>query len=288
MKYSKGLLYVLLLLSIFLVVIWYYKRPHTEGFLQTERFVVKTDADIYDDFYTAIYDDLMLPKKRVDTEIELILQTIQPDKTYSVLLDVGTGTGTFLHGLLQKGYRAYGIDKSPAMIETAQQKYPELEIKNHDVLDPMTYDRGLFTHIFCMDFTIYEIADKTKFFKNCYYWLQNNGYLVVHIADREKFNTITPAAAPAVAPAERVTKTNIEFPDYVYVSEWMVGKTREVLHKENFTDKETQHIRQNERTLYMDSKADILTAAQIAGFVSRGSMATHDSAQEIIIFERTC
>jgi hypothetical protein len=64
-----------------------------------------------------------------------------------------------------------------------------------------------------------------------------------------------------------------------------------MLFKESFTDKQTQNIRQNERTLYMESNEYIIAIAQKSGFVAKGTLSleggpSRDGWQQIIIFER--
>ena len=37
-------------------------------------------------------------------------------------------------------------------------------------------------------YSIYEFQNKKQFFNNCYNWLKPNGYLIIHLVDREKFS----------------------------------------------------------------------------------------------------
>ena len=295
------ILYELLyIFSFILATIWitrhiskrFSKQP--EGFQQKDRFVLKTDTSIYDGFYSEIYDKIWKPTDRANYEIEMIIKTIDPDTRFSHMLDVGCGTGAFLKELKQRGFQARGIDRSKAMSQRCIDE--GLDVAVGDILDPMVYDRSSFSHIFCLDFTLYELEDKRKFFKNSYYWLQNNGYLVIHLVDRGQFNGIVPAARPIYLESveqlgpERITKTEIEFDDFIYVSDYVTQNTK-VVHKESFTDKATQHIRQNERTLEMDSAEEIMRMALAAGFIAKGAFSmedgpSRDAAQQIIIFER--
>jgi|Laugresbdmm110sn_1035088.scaffolds.fasta_scaffold02198_9 SAM-dependent methyltransferase len=297
----KSLLYELLYISSFiLATIWITRHiskrflTQPEGFQQKDRFVLKTDKSSYDGFYSEIYDEIWTPDERVNYEMEMIIQTIDPDTRFSNMLDVGCGTGTFLKELKQRGFKAQGIDRSKAMSQRCIDE--GLQVTIGDILDPMVYDRSTFSHIFCLDFTLYELEDKRKFFKNAYYWLQNNGYLVIHLADKNQFNAIVPAARPIYLDSveqlgpSRITKTEIEFDDFIYVSDY-VTHNKKVIHKESFTDKATQHIRQNERTLEMDSTEEIMRMALAAGFSAKGAFSmeegpSRDAAQDIIILER--
>ena len=300
------LLQIVLLLAFVVLTYLLYKtitnsRSIHEGFQQEDRFILKTNNDSYDNFYGEIYDTLMLPKDRVNYEIQNVIQTTLPSKLHSTMLDVGSGTGNLITHLRKLGYTAYGIDKSQAMVDIAHSKLDKEStdvIKCADVQEPMTYDRALFTHIFCMNFTIYEMENKTAFFENCHYWLKNNGYLVLHLADKDKFNTIIPAGKPSLlktTPQNRIKNTFIDFADFTYKSEYIpsVEDAKQMIHKETFTDKKTQNIRQNERTLQMESMEEIIDMARRAGFIPKGEFTmengpanSSDKYQKIYILER--
>jgi len=312
MKYNI-LFEILLLLSLSIFIILFYKSyikkngyikngyikngSINEGFQQEETFILKENGETYDDFYGEIYDNLMLPEERVTYEMEIILRTLQPDKPYSNMLDIGSGTGVLVKYLKDKGYNAYGIDKSKDMVNISKSRY-DIDIKNANVEQAMAYDRSLFTHIFCMNFTIYEMENKTQMLKNCYYWLQNNGYLILHLAEKEKFNTIIPGGKSAILDSikqlgdKRVTTTIIDFSDFLYKSEFNESETKkDIIHKETFTDKLTNNIRQNERLLHFDTFDEIIGIALNAGFTAKGYFTmengpSRDVHQRIYILER--
>ena len=272
-----------------------------EGFTQNDRFLLKTGGDSYDDFYGEIYDELMLPKERVVFETDKILSMIMPSKEHSVMLDAGSGTGELVHYLKDQGYRAYGIDQSKDMIDISQTKYENIEIKHGCVTDSMSYDRSLFTHIFCMSFTIYEMDRKQKqrFFNNCSHWLQTNGYFILHLAEKDKFNTIVPAGKhPLLGTTEqleenRIRKTVVKFPDFEYKSEYLdiFKEDERMFHKETFVDKYTQNIRHNEKIMYMEPVEEIVHMVLSSGFVAKGQFTlengpSRDKYQTIYIFEK--
>jgi len=288
----KYLAVLMIICAIILVVLYINKKPRVEAFQQSEKFVVRTNADIYDEFYSEIYDELMVPEQRVNYEADLIINTIQPDKGFSKILDVGAGTGTLVDTLSKRGYMVTGVDRSASMVDKAV-----CPIIRGDVLDPMLFDRGSFNIILCLDFTIYEMSDKRGFFKNAFYWLEKHGYLVVHLADKDRFNAITPGAKPVVLDTveqlgpERIKKTEIDFGDFTYSSDYVYGKGCQVCHKETFVDKASQNVRQNELTLYMEGVDEIIDLAVKSGFTVKGGFSLangplRDAAQQIIIFER--
>ena len=298
---------VILMISciVLLGLCWYHKKKlAVESFQQTGPFSLKTDADIYDDFYCDIYDNLMLPDIRVEYELGIIMKTINPDKMQSRILDVGAGTGTLVNSLVSAGYNAKGVDKSLAMV----QKGILNEKNNHskskggiikgDIGEPMLFDKGAFTMILCLDFTLYEIPDKIVFFKNCYSWLERGGYLVIHLAEKDQFNAITPGAKPAVLDSieqlgpERVKKTVIDFGGFIYTSDYVDGSNEyELIHKETFVDKASKNVRQNELTLYMEPSAKIIEMVSKVGFIPKGVVSMvdgpmRDAAQKLVIFSK--
>jgi hypothetical protein len=144
-----------------------------------------------------------------------------------------------------------------------------------------------------MNFTIYEIKNKLIFFKNCFYWLQNNGYLILHLAEKDKFNTIIPSVKNTGfdLSGKRILKTAIDFGSFNYTSEYIPTNDNIMVFKESFKDKQTENIRQNERSLYMESFDEIISIAGKAGFLSKGGFSLEngpcrDEWQQIIILER--
>jgi SAM-dependent methyltransferase len=240
----------------------------------------------------------MNSKKQTVDEANLIIKTVPIEKETDRILDIGSGTGTMVSYLSSLGYTAQGIDESDEMVKKSIDKYKIITIKQGSALDPMQYDRATFTHILCTNFTIYEFIDKLQLFQNCYFWLQGTGYFIIHLVDREKFHPIIPAALNGnsdlhIESETQITTSEIEYTGYKYKSlfEFMKGSS-EVSHKENFVDKKTGNIRQNERSLYMEDHKDILELAVKAGFIVRGNIplekiGTQKKEQWLFILERT-
>jgi ubiquinone/menaquinone biosynthesis C-methylase UbiE len=294
------LLKLLLSLAILYLCIKFYGRlfvnsPREEGFTQNTPYIIKENAAIYDDFYCQIHDIIHQPHHRVDYELMFLVEATQPSKT-ATILDVGSGTGDFVHNLSTAGYRAYGIDLAKPMIHAAEQKFPDDEFVEGNVLDSMKFESGTFSHIVCSYFTIYEIEDKRTFFRNCYFWLQSSGYLILHLVDPDKFDPISPAAKQVLfenpqeylKKGERITESVVDFPDFQYKSNYRFGK--QVEFREEFVDKTSKNVRENSRVLHMPLKTEILDLAQACGF-SLHSQTTmkdciDDSHQYIYILQR--
>ena len=285
------------------LVLWYKQQdlsPYYEGFKQDTHYILKTCNDAYDRFYVEIYDQLMLPDKRCVFETDKIIEMTQPSINNSVFLDIGIGTGHLAKQLIDRGFRVHGIDKSSAMIEHTEEKCPKAQLKCGDVQEPMLYEAGTFTHITCLGMTIYQIPNKIDFFQNCYFWLKPGGYLVIHLVDPSRFDPIIPGGKPPLLDnpqqyaSSRITDTIIDFIDFKYKAQYDfqdLSSKKQVQFKETFTDELTKNIRQNERTLHMESMDTLIKLAARCGFIVHGqvtlSQCNNDNNQFLVIFERT-
>jgi SAM-dependent methyltransferase len=246
----------------------------TEGFTQNENYVLKRNADIYDDFYAEIYDDIHKPKHRIWHELLNVINTTEPTTRNSVFLDIGSGTGDVVKHLHDAGYRAFGIDKSKAMIEMSEEKHPECNYKQGDVVEPMSFEHKSFSHILCTYFTIYHFPDKLTFFRNCHQWLMPNGYLVLHLIDADKFDAVSPSAKanlpvnPNKYSKKRITKSAVKFNNFTYNLEYDYRRIseKELYRTEKFQDKTSGNVRENEELLYVDTPDNILKLARHVGF----------------------
>lgn len=245
-----------------------------EGFTQEAEFTSKTDVPkIYDDFYVSVYDHLVYNEVKNDYEIgEIVNKThITED---SRVLDIGAGTGRHVGEFMAKHISAEGIDISPNMVAKAKENYPKATFKVGDIMNKSIYGPGEFTHITCFYFTIYYLQDKSAFFRNCIYFLKPGGYLIIHLANRDKFDPILPPGNPLVAISpqryakQRITNTKIKFNDFEYESDFKVDKSaNSATFVEKFKSDINGHVRKNEHSFYMESQEAILKQAQNVGFI---------------------
>jgi hypothetical protein len=274
-----------------------------EGFTQEKPFVLKIDQAVYDELYATVYDVLTKMITRSNWELENILKMTQADKNNSVFLDVGSASGYKLDELRKKGYRAVGVEKSVDMIARSEMLFPEIMVKHGDVFDPMLFERSIFTHVLCVNYTIYEFENKLQFFRNCYFWMMPNAYLIVHLVDPLKFNAVVPVGKNKWMEESkrrrkplkgRITDTLVEFYDFDYHAHYEFPVEKEnnrVIFTQKIKDKKTKNIRENEQTLYMDSINDILKMASLAGFIFHGKAdmkeLNQDENQYLYVLERT-
>jgi SAM-dependent methyltransferase len=244
-----------------------------EGYEEREDFVVLRGTDVYDDFYTSVYDALMFSQIKNQFEIGTIVNVAGPAER-SLLLDVGSGTGHHAGAFKNKGYSVVGIDLSPSMVAAASKRYPEIDFRVGDALDGSMFSPGSFTHITCLYFTIYYMRDKVRFLKNCFYWLTPGGYLTLHLVDRNAFSPIIPAGDPFVGLSpqsyaeERITSTEVLFDTQRYKAGFALEPESDTATlTETFTGEPSGSVRRNEHTLYMEPQRAILRQAKAVGFI---------------------
>ena len=278
---NKKWLRVLIAIGIVAIVVMLFRKntpsEKTEGFDQAGYFALKQNDEVYDDFYARMYSDIMDCENRAEFEMTTVVDITQPSKSNSVILDVGSGTGNLVEIFREKGYRIYGIDKSQSMVDAQLSQFPKSETRCGNVANPMEFEHNTFTHILCMGMTIYNFENKSVFFRNCYHWLMSNGYVILHLVDREQYDpTITAAKpygidTPQKYTDTRITDSNVDIGNINYKSEYDFSSEK-VAMKETFTDTASGKIRQNEQTLFMESRDKILMIAKMSGFIVHGQV----------------
>jgi len=269
---------ILLFVGILLISVVFFRQMNSglykngiEGFEQNEQFKYVKGNDIYDDFYSNIYDHLVHNETKDNFELTTIIKVTNPTEK-SVILDIGCGTGHHVGKLSQKKLNITGIDISPAMIKQAFQNYPKQKFVVGDVLDNHKFPLNTFTHILSLYFTIYFIQDKRRFFDNCMDWLLPGGYLVVHLVEPQKFDPILPPGNPLyiVSPQkyakERITKTKVNFNKFVYNSNFNYDESKKLATFEEKFKFDDGRTRKQEQVMYMEDVNQIVAIAQQCGF----------------------
>jgi len=275
-NWGKILIFIVLLLFVVVIFRNFKVDKKIEGFEQNDEFLMKTDIDVYDNFYSNIYDYLVYNNVKNDYEIGEIINKTEPT-SQSLILDVGSGTGHHTAALESRGFRTVGIDKSVDMVNKAKSVYPQLKFVQGDVLNSSQFNNSLFTHILCLYFTLYYIKDKSTFFRNCYQWLKPGGYLVIHVVNREMFDPILPPGNPLLLVSvqkyakKRINTTEITFDNFHYSSEFEL-KNNIAYFNEKFKFRDTGKVRKNQHILYMNTETDIITMAQNVGFIVEGKI----------------
>ena len=269
--WCKILMFISLLLLLVLVFKGFDNKK--EGFEQRDAFLIKNGTDIYDKFYSDIYDYLVFNNLKDDYEVGYIINSASPS-SQSKILDIGCGTGHHVSSLASKGLDVLGIDISPSMIKKAKNNFPDYKFNVGDASNNHLFESNSFTHILCMYFTIYYFKDKRQFFNNCFKWLMPGGYLIVHLVERDHFDPILPPGNPLlyISPQryakERITSTKVKFTDFSYSADFKLDHANDkALFVEKFKNDSDGKVRKNEHTLYMPDVQQIVDDAQSCGFI---------------------
>jgi ubiquinone/menaquinone biosynthesis C-methylase UbiE len=260
---------ILFLLSITLIITVVFRpKMYIEGFkTEIKGFTEKSNDDLYDDFYSEIYDYLVFSDVRNEYEVGKIINATEPS-LQSVILDIGCGTGNVVNLLNEKGLNIIGVDNSQAMINKTINKYPQLKMKlvKGNVLQTHLFPHYRFTHILCLYFTIYYLKNKSLFLENVYDWLKPGGFFVLHLVNRDKFSPILPMNTHKRYKNDK-TYSKIQFTHFDYDSNFELYKDANTgIFRERFKNKQGE-TRKQQHTFYMENQKTIITIAQKIGFI---------------------
>jgi ubiquinone/menaquinone biosynthesis C-methylase UbiE len=274
-KYVEIILFVLICSLLFLFVL----KKNKEGFInEKQEIAIYTGNDIFDDFYSKIYDKLLFDDTKLNFEIDHIFQNQNQNKmkNYNVL-DIGCGTGHHINKITNLNIKCIGIDNSKAMIAKSQNKFPKSNFKLANAMSSLEFPEHTFSHILCLHFTIYYFKDKRHFLENCFHWLKPNGVLILHLVNIKKINIVLPNAKPFMKSHKKTNQNIIMFDKLNYRSKF-INDTNinfntlrldepNVIFKEIFKFTDTNKVRINEHKLYMSSQNAIINSALEVGFM---------------------
>lgn len=108
------------------------------------------------------------------------LEKIIKPKSQKKVLDLGCGTGRFLD------FANYGVDISPKMIEIAQSKFPDAEIKEGSV-SAIPFEDGFFDTIYSLHVIMHLNKEITvDFLKESHQKLNQNGQLIFDFPSKKR------------------------------------------------------------------------------------------------------
>ena len=298
-KFFRELLLISFIAIIYYVYIKYVDDSELlyekEGFSQNEDYVYKRNDNVFDEFYIEIMDELYRNTTSFPLEIEHIIKTTHPDKN-SKILHLSSNTGLYVNEFKKYNYNIFGCESCQEMINYSNKMYPNSIIIKGSITNPMLFNNNSFTHIICNNFNFYRFKNKDHFFKQCFYWLKPNGYLILHLINPHKFDTIMPIGKPVFYKNiqkwcdNRITKCEVNFIGFKYKSEYEFDNKNSLILKEKFTDKGSNNIREQDREYHIESLKNIEKLAQLNNFHlhSKAKMTkiNGDDYQYIYIFEK--
>ena len=167
------ILYILVILLLLYILV----STSKEGFQNEYENKTLIDNNVYDKYYSRLYDQIwdMLPFYKI--QIELMKPYLLTTNNF-LCFDSKTG---HMPQLLSS-MKVVGLENSKDMVNLSKEKYPSIPfIKGN--CDPSIFKANLFTHIYCPLFSI-NTKDVDSFFECVDKWLVPKGFLFIVTYDR--------------------------------------------------------------------------------------------------------
>jgi 2-polyprenyl-3-methyl-5-hydroxy-6-metoxy-1,4-benzoquinol methylase len=271
---GKILLFIVLFLLTISICKVVFKNNSNEGF-QNDVYSngnydnINKNKDMFDNFYASIYDFIAFDEGKNNFEIKKIIELTNPNMN-SVILDIGSGMGHHVKAL-NENYcgEIIGIDKSLDMVNYSKHIHPDISasFQNIDITTGKAFPNQHFSHILCLYFTIYYIQDQKSFLHNCFNMLQNNGFMILHLVNKDAISTLLRPDYVNGVSNNYVPKTTIDFNKFQYISTFDTSvDNKNVVFKEQFTFKNGKK-RTHNHSLFMNDQEVILNYARSVGFI---------------------
>ena len=268
------------------------KSGMKEGFTVSESEKSRTtwfeNEELFDEFYSSVYDNLTQLSGRYPQEVALIINQWKKTSDLDTMdvLDCGCGTGiaTVLFGKMGVN-SIIGLDKSESMLRRARSvtllaanlpkdKRESISFLNGDMNQQYTFSGGQFSHATLLFFTVYYSNDPTGLFRNLFHWIRPGGQLAIEVVNKYKFDPLLESASPFVGTTvqkyskKRVTKSKVEFDKFSYEAEFdLLDPTAEFREVFRFADKS---VRRQRHTLHMRDINEFVHVAQTTGWNYNG------------------
>jgi SAM-dependent methyltransferase len=163
------------------------KDDMVEGFDNFTDDYVDPFDEVYVKLYSKVFNNTKLIKYNID---QIDTKTIINANTKKInILDAGCGAG-LTYKLINDDYKKVGVDSSGYFIRLANVRNPLGDfitgnLKNEKLFEPKT-----FTHVLSFFDSLYHnnINDMKIILGNYNKWLKRNGYLCIHIFDKNKLD----------------------------------------------------------------------------------------------------
>lgn len=264
------MIYVVVLFLI--LYLYFYLTPsdqegfalfHKQDSLQNK---IYKNEKIYDNFYTYIYDDIILT---IPYSIELIQMIHTYFYTYGESLCIGSKTG-HLTQLLSKTTVTTGLESSESMVKMSQYKYPDSTFVHGDYLNPRLFERNKFNHIIIPLFTIHTLSNLPELFSTIKQWTVQGGYLFVSFTDIKTF---------PIYKLVNHTPSSYFSNNYEYTIELNENKLKETIKDNNFKE------RTNIQDLYDYNEKQIIYDARSHDFIHVTTLKYKSIPMNVAIFK---
>jgi SAM-dependent methyltransferase len=175
-----------LILILIIILIWYFYIKNNDNI---ENFEDRFDdfekyEDIYDDEFSNLYEIIYRDFSDIEKDLEII-KTFVFNKTENSIAVLGCGTGKLCKSLKENYKDVIGVDISENILKKAQSIYPNIKFVRGNIIREKILNKSNYSHIFMDERTLYynKIDDFNKIIINCYFWLKEDGYLIIPIYD---------------------------------------------------------------------------------------------------------
>jgi hypothetical protein len=260
-----------------------------EGFTQTSPFVLKRDDEIYDAFYMEVYDKLYVPARGAASLSRAIGRL--PYVKKRLLCMIVSDTGNVMESLRDRGFTdAHTVNKSADAVAYMRGKYRD-NVRYGDISSTMCFDNGAIASFVFADLSLYRYEPESRrtILGNVRHWLTPHGLLLVQLVDRQRFDTVLPAASEFMDlqkyTSERITVNEVDFDSFSYLNSYKFSENR-VVRTETFTDKATQFVRKNEQTFFMPTIRDTVLEICACGFTVKQKQTISSCGNVLYIFRK--
>lgn len=241
--------------------------------------------ELFDDFYSQVYDQLVQGSVRLQAETGLALHAFKQggqDLASMRILDAGCGTAIVTSALAKMNVeKVIAVDISPYMIKRAKEvtlpsttltpeQISKIEFRQSDLLNPSALAPGEVTNAIVFYFVIYYIRDLDAFFRNMFVWVRPGGMMAVEVVNKYKFDPMLDSSAPWMGfslqkySKDRITNSKVTFDKFDYEAKFdLIDPIAEF--RETFRFKDGS-VRRQKHVFYMPSIEEIVKAAKTAGW----------------------
>jgi len=248
------------------------------------------NEELFDEFYSSVYDSLTQLAGRYPQEVSLIMNQWKKSSAADTMdiLDCGCGSGIASVLFAKMGVNSVtGLDKSENMLRRAKtvtlpganlpkDQREAVTFLNGDMNQQYTFAAGQFSHAALLFFTVYYSNDPAGLLGNLFHWVRPGGQLAIEVVNKYKFDPLLEAASPFVGTTvqkyskKRVTKSKVEFDKFSYEAEFdLQDPTAEFREVFRFSDKS---VRRQRHTLHMRDIKDFVHIAQTKGWNYNGNI----------------
>jgi ubiquinone/menaquinone biosynthesis C-methylase UbiE len=149
----------------------------------------KKNEIVYEKAYSEIYDikyhDAIAYKQMDQRLIDWMKSHLGADSKIKIL-DLGCGPGSMISFLRQfKNAEIYGVDISPAFVEIARKKHPDIDFRVGDA-EVLPYSSGTFDAVLCSGM-LHHIPDLDQVFSEVRRVLKPNGFMFAREPNEDNF-----------------------------------------------------------------------------------------------------